>query len=742
MKLRTQLALAFFLLAVVPLVALTLLSHQSSQQALQKATEVEAAQMASEMGVRLARISADLDRRLAEAGGSEAMARYARGPSEGSREAALARLRTELGEAATLVESIEVVPEAPEPPAEPAAPAPEARHSKRPPPPPPPMPGVPGVPGVPAVAGVQAAAAVGPVAPPAPASFVLDLPEARISLNLEALGALAAAVEGRGQDPAAREQFQREIEAHVREIARVAEAARKKAVRQHQATEVQDEMTREANAAARVGEAEAARALREQAADAAARERELAADRESRQRRLAELQERLHRREQEMQRVLGREFDTEIRDKGGASHGRIRAQVKAAQLVRVALAPLHGSDDELAFAVDREGGLHTLKPEDEARVRELGLDAVARGEKTAGTAKDWVLAARPDPKSGLTFAVARPLAQPLSELRRATARNLALGLGLAVVAFLGILPLSRGLTRDLNALSAGAERVAAGDLATRVPVRSKNEVGRLAGQFNRMTEDLARRQHELVEKERLRKELELCRRIQEELLPHGALHFPFAEVKGVSIPAREVGGDFFDYFALPGGQAVILVGDVSGKGVGAALLMANVQATLRARLPLVKDLAELATALDEEIEKTTPAAVYLTLFLAILEPERRALRYVNAGHNTQFLLHGAGGFEELSSTGRPLGLLPGGGYEEREVSLQAGDCLFLFTDGLTEAENAEGEPFGAERLPELLASERTHGPDDILRVIEEAVRAHRGAVEAADDATMVALKVG
>lgn len=733
MKLRTQLALAFFLLAVVPLVALTLLSHQSSQQALQKATEIEAAQMASEMGVRLTRISADLERRLTEAGGSEAMARYAQGPSEGSREAALARLRAELGEAATLVESIEVVPDAPaapEPDAAPAASAPESRRSRRA-PPPPPRPGVPAVAGVPAIA-----------APPAPSRFVLDLPEARISLNLEALGALAAAVEGRGQDPAARAQFQREIQAHVRQITRVAEAARKQAVEQREATQAQLETIREADATARAGEAEEARALREQAADAVARERDLAHDRESRQRRLAELQERLHRREQEMQRVLGREFDTEIRDKGGASHGRIRAQVKAAQLVRVALAPLHGSDDELAFAVDREGGLHTLKPEDADRVRALGLDAVARGERTAGTAKDWVLAARPDPESGLTFAVARPLAQPLSELRRATARNLALGLGLAVVAFLGILPLSRGLTRDLNALSAGAERVAAGDLATRVPVRSKNEVGRLAEQFNRMTEDLARRQHELVEKERLRKELELCRRIQEELLPHGALHFPFAEVKGVSIPAREVGGDFFDYFALPGGQAVILVGDVSGKGVGAALLMANVQATLRARLPLVKDLAELATALDEEIEKTTPAAVYLTLFLAILEPERRALRYVNAGHNTQFLLHATGGFEELSSTGRPLGLLPGGGFEERQVPLQAGDCLFLFTDGLTEAENAEGEPFGAERLPELLASERTHGPDDILRVIEEAVRAHRGAVEAADDATMVALKVG
>ncbi len=718
MKLRTQLAFAFFLLAVVPLVTLTLLSHRSSQRALQRATEAEAARMASDMGGRLTRVAADLEARLAEAGRSEAMAAYAQGPGRAeSREAALQRLRAELGEVAPLVESIEVVPEAPAAPAAPAG----RTAAVGPAPPAPPVPGVAPVPGI---------------APPPPPMFVLDLPEAKVSLNLAALGALAAAGE---QDPAARAELKREIEDGLREIAKVAEAAREQA-RQQQAAAAK---AHETVAAAQAGEAAAARALEREARRAEQQQRDLDRTEEARQRQFAAMRERVEKRHQEMQRLLGREFGTTILDKDGASHGRLRAQVRAAQMVRVALAPRPGGhEDEIAFAVDREGGLHTLKPEDAERVRALGLDKVARGEASAGTAKDWVLAARPDPKTGLTFAVARPLAEPLAELRRATARNLALGLGLALVAFVGILPLSRSLTRDLHALSDGAEKVAAGDLSARVPVRSRNEVGRLAEQFNRMAEDLARRQHELVEKERLRKELELCRRIQEELLPHDALRFPFAEVKGVSIPAREVGGDFFDYFALPGGQAAILVGDVSGKGVGAALLMANVQATLRARLPLVKDLAELAVALDEEIEKTTPAAVYLTLFLAILEPERRALRYVNAGHNTQFLLRGDGGYEELASTGRPLGLLPGGGYEERQVVLGKGDCLFLFTDGLTEAENAQGEEFGAERLPELLARERASGPDQILRAIEEAVRDHRGAVEAADDATMVALKVG
>jgi sigma-B regulation protein RsbU (phosphoserine phosphatase) len=273
-------------------------------------------------------------------------------------------------------------------------------------------------------------------------------------------------------------------------------------------------------------------------------------------------------------------------------------------------------------------------------------------------------------------------------------------------------------------------------------VRSRDEFGRLADQFNRMAQDLRANQDRLLEQERFRKELEIGRRIQEELLPRDPLHFRLAEVKGVSIPAREVGGDFFNYFVLPDGDVALLVGDVSGKGVGAALLMANLQATLRARLGVQEDLAALASALDGEIDGSTPPEAYVTLFMGVLDGSQRHLRYVNAGHNTQFVVRAGGGLEHLESTGRPIGLYPGGGYEERRVALAPGDCLFLFTDGLVEAENAAGEPFGEERLPDLLAREKGHGLDDILARVEAAVRDHRGGAEAADDATMVVLKIG
>jgi sigma-B regulation protein RsbU (phosphoserine phosphatase) len=232
----------------------------------------------------------------------------------------------------------------------------------------------------------------------------------------------------------------------------------------------------------------------------------------------------------------------------------------------------------------------------------------------------------------------------------------------------------------------------------------------------------------------------MCRRIQEEMLPHDPLRVPFAEVKGISLPAREVGGDFFNYFLLPGGGAALLVGDVSGKGVPAALLMANVQATLRARLPVEPGLGPLAETLDHELATGAPA--YLTVFLAVLDGGGGTLRYVNAGQNPPLLLHADGRVEALGATGRPLGLYPGGGYEERSVPLGPGATLFIYTDGLVEAEDEAGEQFGLERLQALLLAERDHGPDGILAVVEEAVRTHRGRAEPMDDATLVALCVG
>jgi sigma-B regulation protein RsbU (phosphoserine phosphatase) len=184
------------------------------------------------------------------------------------------------------------------------------------------------------------------------------------------------------------------------------------------------------------------------------------------------------------------------------------------------------------------------------------------------------------------------------------------------------------------------------------------------------------------------------------------------------------------------------VGDVSGKGVGAALLMAHIQATLLARLPLDRDLAHLVDAIDREMEKNTPRGVYLTLFVGIFDPKTNELRYVNAGHNPQFVLRAGGALEPLASTGLPVGMFAGHGYEQRAVSLGARDLLFFYTDGIVEVENEAGEMFGAERLGALLGAGHDSSVDGLLAEIDGAVRTFRGGAELFDDATMMVLRLG
>ncbi len=148
----------------------------------------------------------------------------------------------------------------------------------------------------------------------------------------------------------------------------------------------------------------------------------------------------------------------------------------------------------------------------------------------------------------------------------------------------------------------------------------------------------------------------------------------------------------------------------------------------------------MADALDRDIEANSPGPVYATLFIALLDPATRRLRYVNAGHNPQYVLRSQGGLERMPATGLPVGLLAGRGYTEQFVQLAADDLLFLYTDGCVEEENERGEMFGVERLePLLLASVQSADP---LHRIEEAIAAYRGRSEPLDDATLMTVKVG
>jgi serine phosphatase RsbU (regulator of sigma subunit) len=441
--------------------------------------------------------------------------------------------------------------------------------------------------------------------------------------------------------------------------------------------------------------------------------------------------------------LSGSRLDVRL-ERDGEIVSQVNAEINLPNLLATVFSTSRRERGEVPFAIGTDGTLYTPRPEDKSEIERLGL-APTGGPLSSGAVVngDWMVATAADPTgSGVTFAIARPVGEALQDLRRASARNAALGLGFIGLALVGMVPLSSRLTRNLSRLGEGVDRIAAGDYGARVQVHSRDEIGRLAQAFNRMAAEVEQHQRSAVEQERLRRELELGRQIQHDMLPQAPLRLGLTEIQGVSVPAREVGGDFFNYFRTSGGQIALLVGDVSGKGVGAALLMANLQASLRTRLSLGQTLAELAGELDTEVERSTPGPVYSTLFVGLLDPVTREFRYVNAGHNPQYLLRNTGQLERLDASGLPIGLLAGRGYEERRRQLAAGDLLFFYTDGCIESENTEDEMFGVERLESLLLSGTSGSADDVLVRIEAHIAHFRAGREPFDDATMMVVKVG
>jgi serine phosphatase RsbU (regulator of sigma subunit) len=678
MSLRSRLIVAFLLLSVLPLSAVTFFSYRSQIAAFERAAERESSQSAAEISRRVERITVDIGRRMDRMFVAQVATAGSAGTPSGVRD----RIAPMLGETAALVERVEFHPAIP-PQAAPSAPPASPQALPPPAPGPPPALPEPGREGQHRGRGEweRAWGRGGPPRPPG-ADRPAPVPPQVIVVDVE------QALEE------ARRLAQSEIAGQRPEIAPLIE-----------------ESLNTALPAAQAAVRGAAAAMRAQAAQ-------------------AETQ------------VQGRRVEIDVKQDGKVV-GKAHAMLNLDRTLQTVFAFARRDQGEIPFAIDTRGVLHNPNPEHLKTLESFGVAALAPAAAADGRPRrvaDWLVVASKD-SSGLIFGIARPVGQSLREIRRASVRGLSLGLLVIALALVGIVPISHGMTRHLTSLNAGVQALAAGNFAARVPVKSKDEFGSLARAFNQMAEGLERHQALVVEQERLRRELELSRLIQTEMLPRLRLRVGAAEIKGLSIPAREVGGDFFNYFALPDGRLALLVGDVSGKGVSAALLMANVQATLRARLPLEPDLALLAGQLDREIDETTPGGVFLTLFLAILDMERHELRYVNAGHNPQFVLRADGGILPMGATGLPIALYPGHGYEQALIPIRAGDLLFFYTDGLVETENEKGDVFGAEKLQALLAEEQAHGIDTVLQRVDETVRRFRGRTEPLDDATMMALRV-
>jgi predicted ester cyclase len=213
-------------------------------------------------------------------------------------------------------------------------------------------------------------------------------------------------------------------------------------------------------------------------------------------------------------------------------------------------------------------------------------------------------------------------------------------------------------------------------------------------------EDLAQ---SIGERELVERELRVARSIQQASLPKVVPELKGWQITTYYQPAREVGGDFYDFLELPNGQLVLVVGDATGKGVPAALVMASTRSMLRAVAQASEYLpGDVLSRVNDSLVTEIPPNMFVTCFYAILDPESGSLTYANAGHDLPYL-HRNGDAEELRAKGMPLGLMPTMVYEEKEIVLQAGETALLYSDGLVEAHDPKGEMFGFPRLRALIA---------------------------------------
>ncbi len=332
--------------------------------------------------------------------------------------------------------------------------------------------------------------------------------------------------------------------------------------------------------------------------------------------------------------------------------------------------------------------------------------------------------------------------------------------------FVGV-RLTRTMTKSVAELYSATENVNRGDLTHRIRVRTGDQMAALEGSFNSMTESLSKLITEQKEKQRLEGELAIAHEVQALLFPREMPELGSLEVHGVCKPARTVSGDYYDFIPMRGEKMVLALGDISGKGISAALLMATVHAFVRAyslepeltlagvaleagagsgsmpQLYYRDNLADtslapgtLMSTLNYQLFRSTPTEKYATMFLGSYDAGSRNLTYANAGHLSPMVLDGDGALRRLEPTGTVVGLFDGMAYDEQTIRMQPGDIFVGFSDGITEPENEFGE-FGEERLVELIRENRDQPLTRISDIVTSAVSDWIGGSEQPDDVTLV-----
>ena len=320
-----------------------------------------------------------------------------------------------------------------------------------------------------------------------------------------------------------------------------------------------------------------------------------------------------------------------------------------------------------------------------------------------------------------------------------------------VVALIMGLALARSITSSIHELFMGTERVRHGDFTHRIDIMTNDQLGELAASFNQMIGSIENLLLTAAEKKRLEEELRIARQIQMSLLPRGQLDMPGLSVTALCVPAREVGGDYYDFFPLPQNRLGVLIADVSGKGTSAALYMAELKGLVLSLSQIYQSPRQLLLETNRIISENLDSRSFITMTYAMLDLEAGTMTYARAGHTPLMFMSAAAAepnVQVLTPSGMVLGLrIPGADekfaelLEEDRLDLNTGDVIVLYTDGITEAMNADSDLFGDDRLSSIIAEHGHLECEELRERILREIEAFVGSADQHDDMTMILMKI-
>ncbi len=439
----------------------------------------------------------------------------------------------------------------------------------------------------------------------------------------------------------------------------------------------------------------------------------------------------------------------------------LKLRIVPSSVLELVLSGTSKDQGEVTYVRNREGGVYADNPEDRALAETFVAAAVDETPSvdlapTAIATNEWIVAETRDAETGLTFGIGRPIQTELQGIERTAVRNFSYGLGIVVLAMLGIWLLSGRMTRTLTRLMRGAEMMASGDLTTRISVHTRDEFGQLAETMNRMALQLSENQEHLLREERLRRqqelhrhlleaenerqtrELEEARAFQLSLLPGKLPEHPELDIAVFMRTATEVGGDYYDFFSDGNGALTAAIGDAAGHGARAGTMVTVVKGLFTARageMELPALLEEAADAIKQMNLRRMNMAVSLVRY------EQGRLTISAAGMPPALLYRGeTSDLEEVSLEGLPLGGLARSTYSQWETTLGAGDTLLLMTDGFPELLNGDHDPLGYPRVNDLFESCASRDPEGVISELSAAADRWTGGEPPADDITFVVIK--